>query len=133
VSKVLLLTSLSGDEGMAAAYIKSAFSKTFKGKMLRLIVQSSERGLSFISVYSSAKCPPPLPSTFLTKHLQEQGVKLRTKKTQNPQYESIPRETNERRAKEQNRDEPDEKTKTQSTSEICGSNVWLFWANHCVV
>ena len=37
------------------------------------------------TVYSGAKCPPPLPSTFLTKHLQEQGVKLRTKKTQNTQ------------------------------------------------
>lgn len=53
------------DDGMAASYIKSTFSKSFK-------------------VYPSAKCPPPLPSTFLTKHLQEQGVKLRTKKTQNP-------------------------------------------------
>ncbi|ERF68421.1 hypothetical protein EPUS_03739 [Endocarpon pusillum Z07020] len=53
-----------GGDGMTASYIKSTLSKPFK-------------------VYSSAKCPPPLPSTFLTKHLQEQGIKLRTKKTQN--------------------------------------------------
>ena len=80
-----LLTNYRGEEGMTASYIKSALSKSFKGGTRCSYSRQSQAQLIEISVYSSAKCPPPLPSTFLTKHLQEQGIKLRTKKTQNPQ------------------------------------------------
>ncbi len=80
-----LLTSPSNDDSMTASYIKSVLSKSFKGKGRTFLHPHLLAQLIWIAVYSSAKCPPPLPSTFLTKHLQEQGIKLRTKKTQNPQ------------------------------------------------